>query len=314
MSSRAELVERWQTQLVASENLADSGPDRLRWLWKMRVRLYRFLILCYGSGEWNADASAHEEANRSRLIDNRSDHTGLSPKSAARIRATLKQVHNANDQTPPAGPFANGLWQQDWIRVALFRHHNKDARVAGEFCDDLKVAEVEYRVVHEGRRYAIEVQRLNFDIARDLLRACRERFLMVAPDESLVHNLAPASRDWEDQYHSLVAGRQMARKVACLALFLIFGNFVLFAILASVNSDSSTLTAEVKSISSILIVVVSLATFLLIPAVVMRIVYARHDPRMVTRSDGGTSASYYSDPNSSSHEETMAVGNDEIRE
>src|SRR5262245_52078179 len=90
MTTREQLIDRWQTQLADSEVQAESGSRR--WLWQMRVRLYRFLLLCYGSGEWKSstplesDLGADKAIARQPFIDNTESMRGLAPKSAERIR------------------------------------------------------------------------------------------------------------------------------------------------------------------------------------------------------------------------------------
>jgi hypothetical protein len=123
MASRVELIGRWQSQLSESERLLFEGSSQLRWLRRMHVRLYRFLLSCYGHGDWRSDGSdeSREEAPTSpagTVFVDPSVHHGKQPKSAARIRATLKKVHVANDGRDKPGPLVDGLHNADWITVA----------------------------------------------------------------------------------------------------------------------------------------------------------------------------------------------------
>ena len=56
MDRRVEIVSQWRARLASAESLAAESP-RLRWIHLARVRLYRFLLSCYSSGQWREDAA-----------------------------------------------------------------------------------------------------------------------------------------------------------------------------------------------------------------------------------------------------------------
>jgi hypothetical protein len=127
MTTRLELIQCWQTELAENERLLSSGSPRVRWLRQIRVRLFRFLLACYGGGEWHgdvseatADASQDQSAARAPLID-LAHAAGAPPKSAEQIRATLKAVHAVNPGLDRPGPLMCGLHEQDWIVIESFR-------------------------------------------------------------------------------------------------------------------------------------------------------------------------------------------------
>lgn len=174
MPNRAELVARWQDQLATAESLLETDACRLRWLWRMRTRLFRFLLSCYGEGSWTPE---HESTTGdidpplTPFIDNTAELSGLQPKSPARIRSALKSVHNANDRVETAGPYALGLVKEDWIRVAAFR----DGTNPGGFMKLLASSGIAARKRAIGREIAVEVQRVDFDAAIALFRELAPR-------------------------------------------------------------------------------------------------------------------------------------------
>jgi hypothetical protein len=174
MSTRAELVARWESQLLTSEARFESAPPRLRWLWKMRARLYRFLLLCYGDTAWTAPVELEHSDPRASgqrpLIDNRADAVGLSPKSAERIRSTLKSVRAANDRADAPGPYADGRFHCEWIRLATFNDKAESVPLIGE----LQNAGLSFRRQSVSWRYvAVEVQRCDFDEGLDYVQRVR---------------------------------------------------------------------------------------------------------------------------------------------
>lgn len=175
MTTRAQLVARWQDQLAISESQVASGGRRLRWLWQMRVRLYHFLLSCYGDGAWESDAPLSDASDDShagracRLVDNTDRTAGLAPKSPARIRATLKQVKVANDRADAPGPYIDGTYRFEWIRVASYKY----AAESKALLHELTARGIEARRQHLGWQHVVEVRRPDFDAALDCLDQCR---------------------------------------------------------------------------------------------------------------------------------------------
>ena len=117
MDARGKLVEQWQAKLAESRRVAGNASPRLSWLNKMRERLYRFLVSCYGRGDWNAPPAKPHEANAVALLfDTTGAERGKSPKSAERIRAALKKMHAADDP-PPAKPAPAQPPAPQWVVV-----------------------------------------------------------------------------------------------------------------------------------------------------------------------------------------------------
>ena len=54
MLSRPKLVQDWNRRLAAAE-AEGAQKHSLKWLYQMRVRLYRFLLSCYRQQDWRAD-------------------------------------------------------------------------------------------------------------------------------------------------------------------------------------------------------------------------------------------------------------------
>lgn len=214
MSTRAELVARWQNQLALAENSLEADAPRLRWLWRMRTRLYRFLLSCYGEGTWEPKRSSESDRvqeTKPPFVDNTADLAGLQPKSAARIRSTLKLVRNVVDRKEIAGPYKNGLGRDAWIRVVAFR----DGTDPSGFISFLERRGISVRKRALGRELAIEVQRGDFDVAVELLRKLAPRTSQ--PGLSKVRT---------------------ARLIASIMLFLLMCSMLLAARLAGVYSMS----------------------------------------------------------------------------
>lgn len=172
MPDRAQLVAYWRTRLNASQEQVRAGSPHLRWLRRMYIRVYQFLLSQYGEqehgeyergnheyggpafnvGDAQGEAADLAEApSRMPLVDNTPDHFGQPPKAPGKIQAVLKDIHNANDRLDKPGPLKQGLppgaWlavasrRERWIPAACLKHlhrHGVCARVAS-LGDDLVV-------------------------------------------------------------------------------------------------------------------------------------------------------------------------------
>ncbi len=122
MVSRSQLVESWRARLVENQRMLTEGSPRRRWIRKIYVRVYDFLISCYGGEDWQADeereGSDEGQPSRMEFADYTQGAEGVRPKSTERIRATLNAVHAACDAPPAAGELSGGLSYRDWIAVA----------------------------------------------------------------------------------------------------------------------------------------------------------------------------------------------------
>ena len=122
MLSRGKLVQDWRQRLAAAENEAEEG-NRLRWLYRMRVRLYRFLLSCYRDVDWRADEPSPGLSDETLFDASHGDTTtivdvpldGKPAKTIGKMRAVLKSVSAAQDLPPEAGPLTKGIEVDDWV-------------------------------------------------------------------------------------------------------------------------------------------------------------------------------------------------------
>lgn len=175
MSGREQLIRDWWDRLAQSEAEMESASLHRRWIKRIYVRLFRFLLAVYGRGDWTAgetpesagdgETSADDSPQtHMELIDLRTDTGGAPPKSVAQIRHTLKTVHNAVSEKQ-IGPHAHGLDPEDWIVVASRR----DGVILPRFGEVLYLAGVPWRCRRLGRDTVMEVRLFHEEEALDLL-------------------------------------------------------------------------------------------------------------------------------------------------
>src|SRR5688572_26221259 len=89
-------VQRWQDQLAINERLLSSQSDRFRWLRRLYVRLYQFLVSRYGEQAEPLEAAVENQNQVSRMPfeDLTLDHRGLQPRSAQSVRYVLEQIQS----------------------------------------------------------------------------------------------------------------------------------------------------------------------------------------------------------------------------
>ncbi len=138
MLSRGKLVQDWNRRLAAAE--ADGAKKHsLKWLYQMRVRLYRFLLSCYRQGDWRADEpsistedtfadASHGETTT--ILDCPLD--GRPAKHAGKMLAVLKSVSAAQDHPAETGPLLGGIAADEWVIVVSARDELRMER-----CQDL---------------------------------------------------------------------------------------------------------------------------------------------------------------------------------
>jgi hypothetical protein len=127
MDTRRHLVEEWKAKLEASSHpLVESG-ERFAWVRQIYTRIYRFLVSCYGEGEWrgagdesNLNADSPSTASRMPFVEHCSTTDGLAPKSPERIRAALESIHSSNPGIATPGTTV-GVEDDSWIVVAAQR-------------------------------------------------------------------------------------------------------------------------------------------------------------------------------------------------
>lgn len=176
MSGREQLIRDWWDRLAQSEAELKAASPHRRWIKRIYVRLFRFLLAMYGRGDWRADTTSEpadereapaEESHETHmeLIDLRTETGGAPPKSLSQIRHALKTVQNAATEKP-AGPHADGLQPEDWIIVASRR----DGILLEGFGEALYLAGVPWRCRRLGRDTVLEVRLFHEEEALDLLR------------------------------------------------------------------------------------------------------------------------------------------------
>ncbi|HUE73811.1 MAG TPA: hypothetical protein VMP01_23225 [Pirellulaceae bacterium] len=168
MNRRTELVSQWRERLASAEHLADGTP-RFRWIHSARVRLYRFLLSCYSSGQWREDARENASVPFT-ATEVELPLDGKPPKSVGKIQSVLKAVHSAQDHAPPAGPLTGGLDPQTYMAVT-----DSDARMDVARCETFLLDNGFHpRVVGRGRRLTVEVPYHELREAEALLESRRE--------------------------------------------------------------------------------------------------------------------------------------------
>ena len=171
MKTRQDLLQRWRSGLEANAAQTDEN-SRFHWIHRVYVRIYRFLISRYGSGDWRADSAdgGREDevefaTSAMPFVDNTADVTGLEPKSNEQIRRKLAAIHEANDHQPPRGS-ATRLTVQQYVAVASSKNHKTVDRI----WKTLSAHGFHARIVNRTTDYVIEVRHGDFDEALNVLR------------------------------------------------------------------------------------------------------------------------------------------------
>lgn len=182
MVRQTELVSQWQEQLSAAEEFADGTP-RFRWLHAARVRLYRFLLRCYGSGQWRSAVNDEMDpldvepaAAAVATQDEATQWHGKPAKTAGKIQAVLKSVHNAQDREPQRGPLLAGGIDSSALVAVTSAGAKIDVRRCKEF---LRAHGIDARVVGHGRERTVEVPYADLHTASALVDANRDRLRLV---------------------------------------------------------------------------------------------------------------------------------------
>jgi hypothetical protein len=116
-TTRDELIADWRQRLAAAEETAATTP-RSAWLARMQIRLYRFLLACYGSASWQPP---REQPRRLPLVFDSAEAQSLEGKPAkapGQIRSVLTAVAKAQDDPHAPGPLAAGLDYDSYVVVA----------------------------------------------------------------------------------------------------------------------------------------------------------------------------------------------------
>ncbi len=175
MVSRLDLLADWQRKLAAAESAADVG-SRGGWLARMQIRLYHFLLSCYGSGDWRGEPPNTPFAPTNNRFSPMGSGELLGPplegksaKSSDQIRLAIKQIASAQGNPPTAGPLAKGIAPSNWIIAGTYR--NRRFAEAGLLL--LQHHALTARMRRQRRETIIEVWASERDEALALLGALR---------------------------------------------------------------------------------------------------------------------------------------------
>lgn len=169
-TARDKLVADWRQQLHAAQDALANSP-RQAWLARMRVRLYRFLLRCYGKANWRTSPTPHESEGivfdqpEARFLH------GKPAKSPGKIQAVLKSVANAQTRAPLLGELAKGLDPDSWVVIASASAHVDTARLV----DILNRRGVTARTAVCGDDVLVQVPACERDGAMELVERYRDR-------------------------------------------------------------------------------------------------------------------------------------------
>ena len=164
-TARDKLLAEWRERLHAAESLLAESP-RYAWLGQMRVRLYRFLLACYGKKPWRTTpANASPQCVVFDAPDAALLH-GKPARPAAKIQSVLKSVAESQDAAAEVGPWMKGLDADSWVIVAT-RASKIDPTRLQRLLDWLGIAS---RRRAYGTDEAVEVARIDLPNARAIVR------------------------------------------------------------------------------------------------------------------------------------------------
>lgn len=187
--SRNQLVAEWQCRLAAAEDAQAGTSGRTVWLARLQLRLYRFLISLYGTGDWRTSESAACETDGSQSVVFDSPEVlplaGKPAKEAGKIRQVLKAVSTAQDEPRPSGPLIGGLSSNDWMTVAVVRRRRDQERCASL----LRRLKFTVRCARLGAKVAVEVPAHEYRAALLLLAEQDHRHkLLTSSDRGAIDN------------------------------------------------------------------------------------------------------------------------------
>ena len=163
MTTRRQLLQRWEAGLHTNAETVDAS-SRFHWVRRAYVRIYRFLISRYGSGQWRVDSATGGEApvevatSPMPFVDNTGETTGCEPKSGEQIRDKLAAIRDANDNPRPLGT-ATKLTSSDWVALAS----TKDRKTADRIRCNLIANGLRAVTTKRTTDYSIQVRYGDFD-------------------------------------------------------------------------------------------------------------------------------------------------------
>lgn len=173
MDTRLQLVEEWKAKLEANSHPPDENGERFAWIRQVYTRIYRFLISCYGEGEWRADDDASSlntdswsTASRMPFVEEVSTSDGLLPKSPERIRAALESIHGHNPGIATPGTTV-GVEEDTWVVAAA----QKKAKFARTIRRRLVACGIEARLLNRTTDIAVVVRYKDFQEAVTVVQA-----------------------------------------------------------------------------------------------------------------------------------------------
>jgi len=173
-TTRDQLISDWRQQLAAAEESVAATP-RMAWIARMQVRLYRFLLACYGGTDWQPPArSPGEPRDASPLVFDSAEAKSLAgkpAKSLGQIRSVLTAVAKAQDDPHAPGPLAGGLDYDSWVVVAA-----ASSKLKTGWCAELLAkAGLHPRRCHRGDDELVEVPAHERHEAFEIVEQNRER-------------------------------------------------------------------------------------------------------------------------------------------
>lgn len=199
MARPQQLVSQWQSRLATAERLA-VGTPRFRWLHLARVRLYRFLLSCYGSGQWRT--GLHDDQPQPLVVEDAAEFssaTGKPPKAVGKIQAVLKSVQNAQDHPPQSGPWTDGIDPATFMAVT-----DNEARINVVRCREFLCQHgLSARILGRGRQRVVVVPYAELATAAALVDANRAKLRM---DRKLLAIALPRRPVFKDETRTVAAG------------------------------------------------------------------------------------------------------------
>jgi hypothetical protein len=194
---RQELVADWRKRLAAAESMSEAPSQRLSWLIRVRLRLYRFLLSLYGDGDWSrtpgTDAGQSADSHKRGVVFHSASVLPLDGKPARsgdKIRAVLEAVASHQDHALPVGPLVNGLPADYWSVVAA-----RSDGIDTEKCRRLLISRgLTPRVTPLRRDRVIEVPAGQHSEASAIIAAHREELLRPPP---VIVVRRPVPRHWQ---------------------------------------------------------------------------------------------------------------------
>ena len=172
--NRNELISDWREELAAAGGSAKQ-PQRPAWIARMRVRLYRFLLACYGDGGWTADEPqefvALGDATVSASGAAERPLTGKPAKSLGQIRSVLQAVAGAQGAALAPGPLTQGLPPESWVVVAAASSKLR----TGRCYELLRARGLHVRVSDRGDDQMVEVPACERQEAFEIIERNRSR-------------------------------------------------------------------------------------------------------------------------------------------